>query len=168
MLIIFVSIVGLYKPTKEIVCHNRLSKGHCCMALMASLTPIDLPLSHHNLILKQRQMLTCLYSCRDNRRGVNFLQLHAVQIDPYSLCLLEKLRVNNLLSYSLTCVLHYTKIARCDGHTLVCTGQIHICGKKRGLSLSTLATALLTLKLLTFFCHHLSTEFPQLLLDRLP
>ena len=32
----------------------------------------------------------------------------------------------------------------------------------------TLNSALFTVKLLTFFGHHLGTDFPQLLLDRLP
>ena len=56
-------------------------------------------------------MPTSLYSCRNNGRGVYFFQLHAVQIDPYVLCLLKEVRVDNLVSYNLACILHDTKVA---------------------------------------------------------
>ena len=79
---------------------------------------------------KQQPMLTSLYSCSDNGCGVYFLQLHAVQIDPYSLCLLEELRMDNLLSYSLTCILYDTKLRNLFGSTLLCAWQVCVCVKR--------------------------------------
>lgn len=71
-------------------------------------------------------MLTSVYSCRDNRSGVYFPQLRAVQIDTHSFGLLEELRVNNLLSYGLTCTLCHLKLQVLFGQTCALAMSVYI------------------------------------------